>query len=63
MCKSMAIQIREQIGQLIEVDLGSCGLSLGRYPLIRVKVDISKPILRSIAIVAKAEEKPVATAM
>lgn len=44
MSKSMAMQIGSELGQVLEVDLGTSGLCLGQYLRIRVKIDVTKPI-------------------
>lgn len=52
----MAFCIGGKVGQVIDVDLGSSGLSLGRYLRIRVVVNLMKPLRRTMGLVVNPDK-------
>lgn len=58
MSKSMIMQIGSELGQVLEIDLGMSGLCLGRCLRIRIKMDATKPIQRTVKLSIRDCERP-----
>lgn len=59
MSERMGLKIGNLIGEVIELEGVAIGLCLGKFLCIRVRVDVSKPLLKAINVVIKNGEPPV----
>ena len=50
MKKEVAIQIREELGEFMEVDLENDEFAAGRFLRVKVRIEIEKPLRRGIMI-------------
>lgn len=50
MCRDAGLAIGDIIGEALEVDVGSDGMAVGKFLRIKVRMDISNPIMRGFVL-------------
>nr|XP_020171375.1 uncharacterized protein LOC109756956 [Aegilops tauschii subsp. strangulata] len=57
MCKETGEDIGKEIGEVIDVDVDDCGMAAGDYMRVKVRLDISKPLMRGIIAFDDVEDE------
>ncbi|XBH87728.1 hypothetical protein VPH35_075136 [Triticum aestivum] len=50
MSRESGEEIGKEIGEVLDVDVDDCGMAMGEYMRIKVRLDIRKPLMRGITI-------------
>lgn len=59
MSERMGLEIGKKIGKAIELDGGAIGRCLGKFLKVRVRIDITKPLMKAINMIVNGEAKHV----
>jgi hypothetical protein len=51
--------IGNEVGELVEMDFDENGSVVGQFLCIKVKLDITKPLMRGVSLMTGEEDKPV----
>lgn len=50
--------IGDEVGEFVEMDLDENGSAVGQFLRIKVKLDITKPLMRGVSLMAEKNDKP-----
>lgn len=57
MSRESGEDIRREICQVLDVDVDNCDMAMGEYMRIKVRMDITKPLMRGITIFVDEEDE------
>ncbi|XP_044414557.1 cytosolic sulfotransferase 13-like [Triticum aestivum] len=57
MCKETGEDSGKEIGEVIDVDVDDCGMAAGDYMRVKVRLDITKPLMRGIIAFDDVEDE------